>query len=132
VAYGTQVVLNQSCQQVVRHVTEALAEQDFVVVAELDLREALQTTLGVTVPDQIVLGVCRRPLADAALRVEPSLGLLLPIRVVVRAAAPEVTVVEAVDPVMMLAITGNPALEPVVADSASRLAAALNSLPGRL
>jgi hypothetical protein len=53
-------------------------------------------------------------------------------RVVVRAATPDVTVVEAVDPMMMVAITGDPSLEPVVADSAGRLAAALNSLQDRL
>ena len=103
-----------------------------MVLAELDLHEVMQARLGIEIPDQRVLGVCRRPLADAALRVEPSLGLLLPVHVVIRAESPEVTVVEAADPVMMVAITGNPALEPLVHDSAERLAAALHSLPGRL
>ena len=131
-AYGTRVVVDQRWQDVVGQVAGALAEQDFVVLAELDLRAVMQAELDVDMPDQRVLGVCRKPLADAALQVEPSLGLLLPIRVVVRAESPEVTVVEAVDPVMMVAITGDPALEPLVHDSARRLAAALHSLPGRL
>ena len=51
-AYGSRVVVNGSCEKVVRQVTEALAEQDFVVVAELNLRETLQTSLGVAMPDQ--------------------------------------------------------------------------------
>lgn len=131
-AYGTRVVVDQRWDDVVEQVASALAEQDFVVLAELDLREVMQAKLGIEMPDQRVLGVCRRPLADAALRAEPSLGLLLPMHVVIRAESPEVTVVEAADPVMMVAITGNPALEPLVHDSAERLAAALHSLPGRL
>jgi uncharacterized protein (DUF302 family) len=131
-AYGTRVMVGQRWDDVVDQVAAALAEQDFVVLAELDLREVMQAKLGVEMPDQRVLGVCRRPLADAALRAEPSLGLLLPVHVVVRAESPEVTVVEAADPVMMVAITGNPALEPLVQDIAERLAAALHSLPGRL
>jgi hypothetical protein len=52
----------------------------------------------------------------------------LPLHVVVRAAAAEVTVVEAADPVMMVAITGTPALEPLASDCAASLAAALHSL----
>jgi uncharacterized protein (DUF302 family) len=132
VAYGTRVVVGQQWEDVVDQVAGALAEQDFVVLAELDVRAVMQAELDIEMPDQRVLGVCRKPLADAALQVEPSLGLLLPMRVVVRAESPEVTVVEAVDPVMMVAITGNPALEPLVQDSARRLAAALHSLPGRL
>jgi uncharacterized protein (DUF302 family) len=130
VAYGSRVVLEERCEDVVKRVRDALAGQDLVVIDELDLREAMQTKLGVTVPDQVVLGVCRAPLAVAALSVEASLGLLLPMRVVVRAAAAEVTVVEAADPVMMVAITGNPTLEPLVSDCAARLAAALHSLQG--
>ena len=131
-AYGTRVMVGQRWDDVVDQVAAALAEQDFVVLDELDLHEVMRARLGIEMPDQRVLGVCRRPLADAALRAEPSLGLLLPVHVVVRAESPEVTVVEAADPVMMVAITGNPALEPLVHDSAERLAAALHSLPGRL
>ena len=129
-AYGSRVVVSECCEDVVRRMTEALAEQDLVVVAELDLRKAMQDKLGVVMPDQVVLGVCRAPLAVAALDVEPSLGLLLRMHVVVRAETPEVTVVEAADPVMMVAITGDPTLEPLVTDCAARLAAALHSLRG--
>ena len=131
-AYGTRVVVGQRWDDVVDQVAAALAEQDFVVLAELDLHTVMQAELGIEMPEQRVLGVCRRPLADAVLRAEPSSGLLLPVRVVVRAESPDVTVVEAADPVMIVAITGNPALEPLVHDSAERLAAALHSLPGRL
>jgi len=132
VAFGTRVVVGERLDDVVEQVAAALAEQELVVLSELHLSTVVRAELGVEMPEQRVLGVCREELAEAALRVEPSVGLLLPLHVVVRAESPEVTVVEAADPVMMVAITGNPALQPLVHDSAERLAAALHSLPGRL
>lgn len=70
-------------------------------------------------------------MAHAALQAEPSIGLLLPCNVVVRSAADGTTIVEAVDPQTMVALTGNAALQ-VVADEASRrLTAALADLTDR-
>ena len=43
-----------------------------------------------------------------ALQAEPSIGLLLPCNVVVRSADEQTTVVEAVDPQTMVAMTANP------------------------
>ena len=127
-AYGPRVVLQESCAGAVERVRRALAEQDFRVLSVIELSEAVETELGLAMPTQFVLGVCRATVAEAALRVEPSLGLLLPMPVVVRAEAPDVTVVEAANPMILVAITGNPALEPLVADSKARLAAAFRSL----
>jgi len=79
-------------------------------------------------PAQVILGACRPPLAYAALQVEPSIGLLLPCNVVVRALDATTTVVEAMDPRLMVSITGNDVLAPVAADARTRLAAALSSL----
>jgi uncharacterized protein (DUF302 family) len=128
VAYGTKVVVDQPWHEVLDRVREALADQDLIVLAELDLAEVLQEKLGVEIPSQVVLGVCRPALAHVTLQAEPSVGLLIPVHVVVRAEAPDVTVVEAADPVMLVAITGNPGLEPVAADCTARLRAALHSL----
>jgi hypothetical protein len=55
-------------------------------------------------------------------------GLLLPCNVVVRAVDAEITVVEAMDPATMVALTGNEALGPVAAEAGQRLAAALSAL----
>ena len=70
------------------------------------------------VPRQVILGACNPPLAHAALQAEPSIGLLLPCNVVVRSRSDDVTIVEAVDPQTMVAMTDNAALQ-VVADDAT-------------
>jgi hypothetical protein len=63
--------------------------------------------------------------ADAALQAEPSIGLLLPCNVVVR-ATDDATTVEAVDPDVLVRWAGNEALAPVARDVGERLKAALD------
>jgi len=109
-----------------------LAEVGFGVLTEIDLAGTLKTKLDVDIPAQVVLGACRPPLAHAALQAEPSIGLLLPCNVVVRAADDGHTIVEAMDPGAMVAITGNDALLEVATDARERLARALESLTASL
>ena len=127
-AYGIRAVVDESWEVVLRRVRDALAEQGFEVLTELNLSETLRTRLGVGLPPQIVLGVSRLPLIYAALQAEPSVGVLLPWHVVVRAESDDTTVVEAANLQLVVALTGNPGLEPVVAEASQRLTAAINTL----
>ena len=77
---------------------------------------------------QVILGACRPPLAYAALQAEPSVGLLLPCNVVVRYLDDETTVVEALDPAVMVSLTHNEALSLVADEAGRRLGAALDTL----
>ncbi len=103
----------------------ALAEQGFGVLTEIDLAATLREKIGAQIPAQVILGACRPPLAHAAVQAEPSIGVLLPCNVVVRAGEGGTTLVEAMDPGAMVTVTGNPALREVAADAAQRLRAAL-------
>jgi uncharacterized protein (DUF302 family) len=106
----------------------ALGEVGFGVLTEIDFAATLKAKLDVEIPAQVVLGACRPPLAHAALEAEPSIGLLLPCNVVVRAADEGHTVVEAIDPGAMVQITDNDALAEVATDARERLSRALESL----
>ena len=107
---------------------QALADQGFGILTEIDIQSTLKAKLGVDILPQIILGACRPPLAHAALQAEPSIGLLLPCNVVVRALDEHTTLVEAMDPAIMVELTGNPALAPVAADARTRIAGALDLL----
>ena len=116
----------------VRAVTEALAAQGFGVLTTIDVKATLKAKLGQDVEDYTILGACNPALAHRALSADPEIGLLLPCNVTVRRAGHR-TLVQAVDPVELLAMAGNGAPRPgelgEVADDASRrLHAALDSL----
>ena len=107
---------------------QALSEQGFGILAEIDMQATLKAKIDVDIPPQVILGACRPLLAHAALQAEPSIGLLLPCNVVVRALGEHLTKVEAMDPDVMVSMTNNPNLAPVAADARTRLRAALESL----
>jgi uncharacterized protein (DUF302 family) len=59
---------------------------------------------------------------------DPSVGALLPCNVVVRAQDDATTLVEALDPDVMMSVADTAELKEVAADARQRLAAALESL----
>ena len=107
---------------------KSLADQGFGILTEIDIQATLKAKLDVDVPPQVILGACRPPLAHTALQVEPSVGLLLPCNVVVRALDNNTTIVEALDPKVMVSLTQNDALSSVADAAGQRLAAALDTL----
>ena len=129
-AYGLGVTLARPYEETVEAVRGALGEQGFGVLTEIDVRATMQAKLGVEMAPQVILGACNPPLAHRALTAEPSIGLLLPCNVVVRAEDESRTHVEALDPGLMAGVTGNPELEEVAAEARERLSGALAALGG--
>ncbi len=127
-SYAISTTVDQPYEAVVTRVRAALDEQGFGILTEVDIQAAMKEKLDADVLPQVILGACRPPLALAALQAEPSIGLLLPCNVVVRATADGPTVVEAVDPQTMVSMTDNPDLQTVADDATQRLTAALDSL----
>lgn len=120
----------------VSELRKALAEQGFGIMTEIDVRATLQTKLDVRMDDYLILGACDPVLAQRALAADPRVGLLLPCNVVVR-THDDTTLVEAVDPVLllcgeMLHHTEQPELRAVARESRERLAAALDLVEKRL
>jgi len=126
-SYGTSVTLQQPFDHVVAAVRKALAAEGFGVLTEIDVRATMKAKLDADMASYLILGACNPPLAHRALQTDPSLGLLLPCNVVVR-QTDEGTVVEAIDPMMMVSVSSNPALEPVAREAADKLAAAISGL----
>jgi len=127
VSYGTSVTLDIPFSDAVGRVREALAGQGFGVLTEIDVTATLRARLGEQMEDYIILGACNPPAARQALGIDRSIGLLLPCNVVVR-ATPAGAVVEALDPQVMVTLTGRPELKPVADEVGRRLARALAAL----
>jgi uncharacterized protein (DUF302 family) len=128
--YGTGVRLDSGFDDTVARVRDALKEQGFGVLTEIDVRATLKEKLGHDMEPYLILGACSPPLAHRALDVDRRIGLLLPCNVVVRADG-DGTVVEALDPRIMVGLAGQDALAPVADEAGARLSAALASLDGR-
>ena len=126
--YGISTTLDSTVSEALDDVRRALSDQGFGVLTEIDMAATLRAKLGVEIPAQVILGACNPPSAYRALGVEESIGLLLPCNVVVRAGSDGRTIVETVDPQMMVEVTKNDELRPVADDVANRLRSALAAL----
>jgi uncharacterized protein (DUF302 family) len=128
VSYALTTTVRRSFADTLDATRVSLTGQGFGVLTEIDIQATLKAKLDVDIPAQVILGACRPPLAYAALQAEPSVGLLLPCNVVVRYLDEETTLVEALDPKVMVTLTHNEALSLVADEAGRRLAAALNTL----
>lgn len=127
-SYALTTTLDQPFDSALSRTRDALAEQGFGVLTEIDLAATLKAKIDADIEPQVILGACRPPLAYAAVQAEPSIGLLLPCNVAVRAQGDSRTVVEAMDPELMVGLTGNEALREVATDARQRLTAALDAI----
>jgi uncharacterized protein (DUF302 family) len=125
--YGLKVTTTAGVEEAEAAIREALAAEGFGVLTEIDLSATLHTKLGLDLAPYRILGACRPPLAAQAVAAEPDIGLLLPCNVVVY-AEDDHTVVAALDPIMMMDVTGNQTLHEVALDARSRIERALQAV----
>ena len=125
--YGMTVRTSAPFAETVTRVRDALKSQGFGVLTEIDVQATLYEKLGEEMEDYLILGACNPPLAHRALSTDRHIGLLLPCNVVVRTEDGQ-TIVEALNPQIMVTVAHEPDLQPVADEAASRLRAALDSL----
>ena len=118
---GVNVRLQTDFEAAIARVTGALKAEGFGVLTEIDVKETLQKKIGVDFRPYRILGACNPPLAYRALSVAPEVGLLLPCNVTVAQSEDGVDV-SLVDPLAMLRVAGNPALESIALEARARLA----------
>lgn len=128
IALSTTV--HTSFDDAVQRTREALAQNGFGVLTEIDMKATLKAKLGVDMENYLILGACNPPLAHQAVTVDRQIGLLLPCNVVVRADLTDqnTVIVEAMNPRLLVDVTGEAALEPVADEVAAKLQAAIDSL----
>ena len=127
VEYGVGRELDESYDEVLPRVVEALKAEGFGIITEIDVKKTMKEKLGVDVDQHTILGACNPKLAHAALQVEPDLGVLLPCNVVVCATATG-TRVTAVNAGAMLGMVGNERLAPIADEVQSGLDRVMQSL----
>ena len=90
---------------------EALKDEGFGIITEIDIKQTLKAKIGVDFPSYRILGACNPALAYEALKLENKVGTMLPCNVVVRDAGGGHTEVAAIDPVASMEAIDNLALK---------------------
>ncbi|MCL2535530.1 MAG: DUF302 domain-containing protein [Nocardiaceae bacterium] len=124
---GISTRLNTEFDDAIGKTRAALQEQGFGVLTEIDMQATLKAKIGAEMEPYVILGACNPQLAHRAVGVDRQIGLLLPCNVVVRADGDGV-IVEAMNPALMVEVTGEPELEAVAAEATTRLQAAIDAL----
>ena len=127
--YGMSTTVPLPYDEAVARTKEALTQEGFGVLSEIDIATTLKKKLDVEFRPYVILGACNPPLAHRALMAERDIGLLLPCNVVVYASDdPGQSVVAAMDPVQALALTGNEDIRAVAEDVRVRLRRVLETV----
>ena len=97
-------------ESAIARVTEALRQQGFGILTEIDVEQTLKKKLGADFRPYRILGACNPPLAYQALQVEDKIGTMLPCNVIVQDVGDGMVEISAVDPVASMAAVDNPKL----------------------
>lgn len=125
--YGRCIAVDMPYAQAIDAAKAALKEEGFGVLCEIDVAKTLKEKIGADVPPYIILGACNPQFANASLKEEPNIGLLLPCNVIVRESQGS-TLVAAIDAAKMLSVVGNPALDTTAREVNVRLGRVLDKL----
>lgn len=126
--YGFGIEIKAGFDDTVQRTIQALQEEGFGILCDIDIRETLKKKLNVSFRQYRILGACNPLLAHQALTKEDDLGLLLPCNVVVYELGEQRSRIVAIDPVKTLGIVGNDSLEPIAKEVKSRLQSVMEAI----
>ncbi len=120
-SYYIHKTIDTSFDAAVAKVTEALKEEGFGILTEIDVKATLKKKLDVDFRNYRILGACNPPFAYRALLAEPKIGTMLPCNVIVEEVTAGKTEVSAVDPLASMQAIENPALQAIAAQIQAKL-----------
>lgn len=114
--------------EAVQRVRDALSEEGFGILTEIDVAETLHARTGVDFRPYRILGACNPALALEALRREDKVGTMLPCNVIVQQLPDHRVEVAAVDPVSSMQAIDNPSLHGLAEQVRGKLRGAIDRL----
>ncbi len=119
--YAFTRILSTSYEDAISKVREALKEEGFGVLTEIDVKETLKKKLGVDFRKYVILGACNPPYAHRTLQTDLDVGLLLPCNVIVYETDDQKAYVSAINPVSALQVIKNRELRKIAEEVSERL-----------
>jgi len=126
--YHFSKTLRLPFEAAITRVTEALKQEGFGILTEIDVQQTLKKKLDVDFRPYRILGACNPPLAYQALQAEDKIGTMLPCNVVVQDLGNGMVEVSAVDPVASMAAIENLKLGTVAKTVQAKLKKVIDSL----
>lgn len=117
--FGKKVAMG--FDEAVNRVSEALADEGFGVLTQIDVKATLKKKLDEDMRPYLILGACNPQLAHQAITAVPDIGLLLPCNVLIREDEVNDVHVEFMDPAAVLGLVDDPNLEPLAQQVRARL-----------
>ena len=129
--YAFSTVLDASYEDAVSKVTDALKEEGFGVLTEIDVKSTLKKKLGVDFRKYVILGACNPPYAHRTLQADLDVGLLLPCNVIVYETDDKKAYVSAFNPVSALEVIKSQELRKIAEEVSEKLKRVLDKVAKR-
>ncbi len=127
-SYHFGKMIKRPFDDAITHVTEALKNEGFGILTEIDVQATLKKKLNVEFKGYKILGACNPPFAYEALKLEDKIGAMLPCNVIVQEQADGMVEVSAADPMASMGAVGNDALTVIAEQVKTKLKKVIESL----
>jgi len=126
--YAFSTVLDKSYEDAISKVTDALKEEGFGVLTEIDVKETLKKKLDRDFRKYVILGACNPPFAYRSLNADLDVGLLLPCNVIVYETDDGKAYVAAINPISALEVIQSQELRSTAKEVSEKLKRAIERL----
>lgn len=126
--YYISKTFKKEFDETVQLITNALKEEGFGVLSEIDIQGKLKEKLGVEFRRYEILGACNPAYAYKALQQEDKIGTMLPCNVIVQELNDDTVEVAAVDPKASMIAVENKHLVKIAEEIREKLGKAVSSL----
>jgi len=126
--YYFSKTLNESFDNAIQKVTDALKAEGFGILTEIDIKATLKKKLDVDFYNYKILGACNPPFAYKALLAEDKIGTMLPCNVIVQEKVPGHIEVSAVDPAASMQAIENKDLQDITTEIRTKLQKVIEAL----
>jgi uncharacterized protein (DUF302 family) len=108
--YFSTQLKNVHFEEAISKTTEALKEEGFGILTEIDMKVTLKKKLNIDYHNYRILGACNAPLAYEALQAEDKIGTMLPCNIILQEKVEGIIEIAAVDPAASMQAVKNDAL----------------------
>lgn len=123
-------VANCTFEEAVQQTIEALRQEGFGVLTDIDIQATLKKRLDVDFKKYRILGACHPSSAFKALQAEDKIGTMLPCNVIVQEVAPGKVEIAAVNPIASMMAVQNTQLGEIATAITQKLQRVIEGLPG--